>query len=59
MSEHVELGIPYADEMWPHGLRCAECDRLMMEGDRYSEQLISMAEEVPVVQIVCVVCALS
>jgi hypothetical protein len=55
----LELGVPYDDADWPHGLRCADCHRLMSEGDRYSEQLASMADELPLVRIVCVVCALS
>lgn len=54
-----ELGLPYVDAEWPHGLRCADCHDLMNDGDRYSEQLVSMADELPVVRIVCVVCALT
>jgi hypothetical protein len=57
-GRNAELGIPYHDAEWPHGLRCADCHRVMAEGDRYSEQLASMADELPVVRIVCLGCAL-
>jgi hypothetical protein len=58
-SAMPDFGIPYVDAHWPHGLRCGDCDHLMRAGDAYSEQLVSMADELPVVRIVCVVCALS
>jgi RNase P subunit RPR2 len=44
-------------EDWPHGLRCGECSRPLADGDRYSERLIAMAGEVPIVRIVCTSCA--
>ena len=53
------LGVPYVDEQWPHGLRCAECHRLITAGDRYSEKPVSIAGTIPVVRVVCVVCALA
>lgn len=44
------------DKDWPYGLRCGECSRLLEDGDRYAERLMSMVHEVPVVKIVCVPC---
>ena len=43
---------------WPHGLRCMDCGRRLSPGQRYSKRLTGMADEVPVVEIVCVECAL-
>lgn len=57
MSE-TAFGHAYNDDDWPHGLRCAQCDRLMQEGDRFSERLDSMIDETPIALIVCVSCAL-
>lgn len=55
----MEFGDPYVDEDWPHGLRCAECSCLIEEGDRYSQRLSSFQDDIPVVLIVCVTCALA
>lgn len=57
MSE--ALGIVYVDEEWEHGLRCADCNRLMQPGDCYSERLDSFMYETPLVVIACVGCAVS
>ena len=54
----TEPGLLVRDEDWPHGLRCGACSRLLEDGDRYSEQLTHMAEDVPVVMITCVPCAM-
>ena len=53
------LGVPYVDEHWPHGLRCGDCHQELVDGDRYSEQLVCLSGDTPVVRIVCVVCALA
>lgn len=50
-------GKVYRDEDWPHGLRCADCDRLLREGDRYSERLTGFQGEHPLLLIVCAGCA--
>lgn len=52
------IGLVYRDDEWEHGLRCAECNRLMQEGDRYSERLHALTSDgIPIVVIVCVGCA--
>lgn len=54
------LGVLVETEDWPHGLRCADCNRLLEDGDRYSERLDSFTGDgVPLVVIVCVGCALT
>jgi hypothetical protein len=50
-------------EDWPHGLRCADCDTEMGDGDLYSEQLTGIAGEsgdrpLFTVRIVCISCGL-
>lgn len=54
----MELGIEYRDEEWEDGLRCADCSRLLVEGDRYSERLDGLMGDIPIVVIVCITCAL-
>jgi hypothetical protein len=50
--------VRYSDEEWPHGMRCAECDRLFEDGDEYEAVLHSMmAEGVPMLLVLCYVCA--
>lgn len=49
----------FASEEWPHGLRCAACDREFVEGQPISERLDSFIDEVPLVVITCVGCALT
>lgn len=50
----------YAADEWEHGLRCAACHRLFVEGDEIRERLDSMAdyegEAAFVVLLTCVVC---
>ena len=43
---------------WPHGLRCMDCDERIALGYAYSKRLIGVAGDCPVVEIVCVPCAL-
>ena len=57
--ERADGTLLHRDEDWPHGLRCAQCKRLMSEGDCYSERLESFIEDSPVCLIVCEDCALS
>jgi hypothetical protein len=60
------LGKPVIAADWPHGLRCAECDRELAEGDRYSERFYGLTAPCedgkcavrPIVLIVCLRCAL-
>lgn len=44
---------------WPYGLRCLDCDARLTEGTAYSKRLVGFNGESPVVEIVCVHCALS
>jgi hypothetical protein len=47
----------YTETDWPHGLRCPICDRVMVEGDEYRQQLQSMFDDgTPVLLIVCAGC---
>lgn len=41
------------------GLTCIECDAELNPGDTYSEKLVGFHEDIPIVEIVCSVCALS
>ena len=43
-------------EDWPYGLRCGECHRAMVDGDRYAERLTDMIGDIPAVMIVCCPC---
>lgn len=45
-------------EEWPHGLRCMDCDTDLNEGDTYSERLTEIVNSVPLVEVVCLPCAL-
>jgi hypothetical protein len=45
-------------EDWPWGLRCMDCDRGLGEGDAFSERLTDIVEGVPLVEVVCLDCAL-
>lgn len=56
MSE--QPGIEYHDADWPYGLSCPECGHILQEGDRYSQQLEAFQNDIPILGIVCSVCAL-
>jgi hypothetical protein len=58
MAESLTSGVVYHDDEWPHGLRCAECQYLFQEGERYSRHLHAFQDDVPILKIVCVGCAL-
>lgn len=45
------------EEDFPHGLRCAECNRELPPGERYSEKLDGFIGDTPTVILVCVTCA--
>lgn len=45
------------DEGFPHGLRCAVCDRVIASGQPYDEHLNAMIGDQPVVVLTCVYCA--
>jgi len=49
----------YFEEEWEHGLMCAECPHVFREGEPYSERLYAFTEDVPIVQVVCLGCALA
>jgi len=46
-------------EDWPHGLRCMECNRELVEGDQYSERLSGFVDDTPAVHIICAECAVA
>jgi hypothetical protein len=41
---------------FPHGVRCAECERLLNVGQPYTTKIDSMVAEVPIEMICCVYC---
>jgi RNase P subunit RPR2 len=49
---------------WPWGLRCTDCHRLFVQGEKYSERLTGVAmgsnaaSPSPVVEITCVPCGM-
>lgn len=43
---------------WAGGLRCMDCHTALNDGDAYSERLSSLLGDTPMVEIVCVPCAL-
>ena len=59
MSEVLPYGHEYDPADWPHGLRCAKCERLIQEGDRYASELSSFVDEIPILVVVCLGCALN
>lgn len=62
MAEH---GMLMSDDMivraeeWPFGLRCADCDIEIVEGERYSTRLEGMIGDTPVTVVTCVACGTS
>jgi hypothetical protein len=55
----LEMGIPYLDTDWPHGLRCVSCRGLFHEGESYTTRLSAFVDDTPLVEVVCVPCATS
>lgn len=43
---------------WEHGLRCSKCLREFTEGQPISEELDAFVDDVPLVIITCVPCAM-
>jgi hypothetical protein len=43
---------------FPHGLRCMDCDEPLGDGDTYSKRLVGFMLDDPVVELVCVPCAM-
>lgn len=50
------MSIPVKAADWPYGLRCPRCDRELVEGDLYCEELESFVGDTPCVLIVCDEC---
>lgn len=44
-------------EGFPDGLRCADCDEELVQGERYSVRIEGMVEDVPLTVVVCIRCA--
>ena len=53
MNRHV-----IASGEFPHGLTCMDCDVPLRPGDTYSKRLIAFMADAPVVEPVCVPCAM-
>jgi RNase P subunit RPR2 len=51
------MNLVYREEEWPHGLRCAQCDHLLSDGERYSQRLHGFQDDVPILLVVCASCA--
>jgi hypothetical protein len=45
----AELGLPYDDVDWAHGLMCAVCPHVFREGERYTTDLYAFSDDVPMV----------
>jgi hypothetical protein len=54
-----ELGVPFRDAEWPHGLRCTACSGLFHEGESYTTRLYAFVGDSPLLEVVCVPCATS
>jgi hypothetical protein len=52
-----ELGLPYREAEWEHGLMCAECPHVFREGERFTTLLYAFSEDVPMALVVCLPCA--
>jgi len=52
----MKIGLKVKPKDWPHGLRCADCNRRLGKGDRYCTRLEGMVDDVPLVVIVCPLC---
>jgi hypothetical protein len=55
----MELGVEYRHEEWPHGLMCGHCPHVFRDGERYLSQLYAFVEDAPLVEIVCLDCAIA
>lgn len=53
----AELGVPYRDAEWPHGLMCGECPHVFREGERFATSLYAFSDDVPMCLVLCVPCA--
>ena len=56
MAALEELGVPYCESEWEHGLMCAECPHVFREGARFTALLYAFSDDVPMA-LVCVPCA--
>ena len=43
---------------FPHGLLCMDCDEPLRPGDTYSKRLVAFMGDDPVVELVCIPCAM-
>jgi hypothetical protein len=46
------------EEDWPFGLRCMDCKAELRPGDAYSQRLVGLTDDVPVVEVICPACGL-
>lgn len=57
-NEPQPYGWAYDEADWPHGLRCMDCDRELSDGDRYTSRIVAFQDDIPVMEIICLECAL-
>jgi hypothetical protein len=57
MAALEELGLPYREAEWEHGLRCADCPHTFREGERFTTRLYAFSDDVPMALVVCLDCA--
>jgi hypothetical protein len=55
-EQALMVGRVVAEEDWPHGLRCMDCDRPLRGGDKYMERLAGFDTGAPVTEAVCLNC---
>ena len=53
------FGWAFSSDEWPHGLRCQRCDHVLRDGERFTTFLSAFAEDVPVLDVVCVPCGVT
>jgi hypothetical protein len=51
-------GYEIGPDEYPHGLRCMDCGERLKTGDRYSKRLVGFARDTPIVELVCLSCAI-
>jgi hypothetical protein len=52
-----DLGMPFRESEWAHGLMCAKCPHVFREGERFTTPLYAFSDDVPMGLVVCLDCA--
>jgi hypothetical protein len=58
-TQSLVSGEVYVEQHWPHGLACGQCLHVFNEPERYSERLYAFSGDQPLVEIVCLDCAMT